>query len=120
MDSGLYKIMRNYIHNELKMSKDEIKELIVEVAKKEVARLITPELVSSMVDKSVDTTLKQSLSERGHYGDSFREKVTQLVAKEAAQFVKSQLKFEINVNGERANIDTKHTGAGTTRIIEGI
>lgn len=66
------KDLRNYIHNDLGISKDEIRNMLNEEIKKIISEETTKvlndkEKISSMIEKEIIRQLKYDTSDRTHY-----------------------------------------------------
>lgn len=109
----LYRIVKNLLHNDMKVTKSDVTQMIHDIAVKRVEQIVTVGMVQSAVDKSVESLLKQSLSEGGHLGWSFRERVSRMVSDEVGKFVAGRLAIDIKVDGQSADIDKKFDGNGT-------
>ena len=97
-----YSDVKNYIHNELGISKDYVEEIILKIVKDEIDKLFTDEeRLQVILERIVRQTIKKDEHKILYhllinFDSLLDEKITQTVFNE----VKSKLKIELTENKE--------------------
>ncbi|MFC8686020.1 hypothetical protein [Brevibacillus porteri] len=89
-----YKEVKNNIHNELGIAKDEIREIIKEAVRNEVKVILENE---SYFGKYIEQLVKRGISDKGSLYYNFKERVAQKLSDEVGKYIKNQLNINIQV-----------------------
>jgi hypothetical protein len=102
--SNEYKAVKNMIHNELKISKESMQEIISEIvrveiekcleAKKEAYLTYAEDIINSYVKKLVNEAIDDK---NNSYFHDFKNRVASKLSDETAKFIRQQLEISVNV-----------------------
>lgn len=94
-----YKEVKNYIHNEAKITKDEIREIIKESIKEEVRKTIDnkEDYINKCITDYIHLLVQNGLSDRGSLYYNFRERVSQELSYETSKFIREQLDISVKL-----------------------
>jgi len=99
-----YNEVKNYIHNEAKITKDEIRDIIKETIKQEVRKIVDnkSEYIDHYITEYIQSLVKSGLSNQGSLFYNFRERVAQELSSETGKFIREQLDISVKIkeNGE--------------------
>ncbi|WP_242289114.1 MULTISPECIES: hypothetical protein [unclassified Bacillus cereus group] len=94
-----YKEFKNLIHNELKIDKEEIRELIRETIAFETKVIMEGKenYINTCIESYIQHLIKQGMSDNGKLVFGFKERVATMVSNEMGRFIANQLEFDIKV-----------------------
>ncbi|WP_242248869.1 hypothetical protein [Bacillus cereus group sp. BfR-BA-01328] len=94
-----YKEFKNLIHNDLKMDKEEIRELIREAIAVETKVIMEgkEDYINTCIESYIQHLIKQGMSDNGKLVFGFKERVSTMVSNEVGRFIANQLEFDIKV-----------------------
>lgn len=102
-----YKEIKNYIHNEAGITKDELRTMIKEAIDLEVKQIV--EAKKPYINEVVDTYSKQyinaiihnGLNDGGRLLFGFKERVSSSLSNAVGKYIADQLSFEIKVKDDK-------------------
>jgi hypothetical protein len=102
-----YKEIKNYIHNEAEITKDELRAMIKDAIEIEVKQIV--EAKRPHIDQIVDTYSRQYINAIIHNGISdggrllfgFKERVSSSLSDAVGKYIADQLTFEIKVKEDK-------------------
>ncbi len=89
MENDKYKMFKNFLHNELEISREDIRDWIKDAVKDEVKRLVDNEYGKF----SVRDYIKQTLIEHGLYG---KDKLKNDIRYELSNLIVNKLDIKLN------------------------
>ncbi|MEC3269941.1 hypothetical protein [Bacillus thuringiensis] len=94
-----YKEFKNLIHNDLKMDKEEIRELIRETIAVETKVIMEgkEDYINTCIESYIQHLIKQGMSDNGKLVFGFKERVATMVSNQVGHFIANQLEFDIKV-----------------------
>ncbi|MEG7882577.1 hypothetical protein [Bacillus paranthracis] len=94
-----YKEFKNLIHNELKMDKEEIRELIRETIAVETKVIMDgkEDYINTCIESYIKHLIKRGMSDNGKLAFGFKERIATMVSNEVGRFIANQLEFDIKV-----------------------
>jgi len=103
MKRNNYKEFKNYVHNELKISKEEIQSIIKETVNDEINKLIGSQYFEHLIEKTVRNLIKEQFN----FSNTFRDNVRGIVANEVGKQIASHMKINVEFsenNNEKVNL----------------
>ncbi|WP_411735078.1 hypothetical protein [Paenibacillus sp. M2] len=95
-----YNAVKNYMHNELGITKDDILQIIKETVQTEISKVNK----IAYIERTIEDVVKQELygSFRSDYWsrDAFKQRVSKVLTDNLADIVASQLSISVEVNKE--------------------
>jgi uncharacterized protein (DUF2164 family) len=88
-----YQEVKNYLHNELGVTKEYVHELVKELVQDEVGKVLNSGYIHDSIDKSVGYRVGNVYG-RG-FGNSFENNVRGIIAKEVGRRVVENLNIEV-------------------------
>jgi hypothetical protein len=97
-----YKEVKNFIHNEAKITKEEIREIIREAVRNEVHHILgeKPDYIDKCVQSYIEKIIKEGLTNGGRLLFGFRERVSSALSDEIGRFVANQLVIDVKVRDQ--------------------
>jgi len=96
-----YKEIKNYIHNEAKITKEEIQDIIRQEVKQEVQKMISSKehLIDSAVTGYLQFAVRNAVTAggNGYFAKDFKTRVTDSLADEMAKFIRSQIQLDLKI-----------------------
>lgn len=121
-----YKEIKNLIHNEFKISKDEMLGMIRDVIREEVRQVFAHKesQVDNIIENYVQHLVRQGLSDGGHHGEGFKERVSSLLSDAVGVFIANKLDITLGVEGQEIPLAKGKKGGyriykGRTRFMDG-
>ncbi|WPS85342.1 hypothetical protein SMD22_01560 (plasmid) [Brevibacillus halotolerans] len=101
-----YKEIKNFIHNEEKITKEEIREIIQEAVQKEVNRIMEKKqnYIDTCVKSYVEGVICEGLSDGGRLLYGFRERVSSTLSEEVGKFIANQLQIDVKLKDHEGKI----------------
>lgn len=102
-----YKQLKNFIHNEAGITKEELREMIREVVQVEVKQIVEAkrpyieETVEVYTREHINSIIKHGLSDGGRLLYGFKERVSSTLSDAVGKYVASQLNIEVQVKEPR-------------------
>ena len=88
-----YKMFKNHLHNDLKIDKDEIREIIRETVKKEIEHLINTTSIREVVHDEIRDKL--------HGNDWYSTNILKGIEKSVTKILLGKLDFDIKVKEDK-------------------
>ena len=101
MKRSNYQEVKNLIHNELGISKDDIQDIIKQTVREEVGKLIKSDYMDVLISNLIKSEFRNGL------GNSFKDNVRGIIAKEIGSLISSKMNINVEFNdnnNEKANI----------------
>lgn len=100
-NSKQYKIVKNFIHNEEKITKEEIRGMIREAVNLEVRRIVEEKktYIDEVITSYVRGLVERGLSDSGHLYYGFKERVAQELSSEVAKFISNIARIPLPLYG---------------------
>lgn len=95
MKQSHYKELKNFIHNEAKITKEEIREMIQVSVKNEVQKVVTPQRIDTKMNEVIQEWVKKGLDE-GWYS-TYKNRIGNTLEREIGKQVADRLIVDIKV-----------------------
>lgn len=110
-----FKEIKNIIHNELKLSKKEIKEQVDSIIQTMVEKVVTQEFIEKCVREHIAELVEQGLNDGGRLTFGFKERVSHALSDEIGKLIANNLDISISHNGEEASAEG-YNGKGSISV----
>lgn len=88
-----YLEVKNYLHNELGVTKRFVEEIIKELVQEEVRKIISSEFIENAVEKDINHRVGRTF---GHgFGANFEANVRGIIAKEVGRMLTEDMKITV-------------------------
>ena len=88
-----YNELKNYIHNDLHITKDDIRAMLKETVNEAVEKLLNSGAIENMIRYNIDARIAKAYG-RG-LGDNFESNIRGQVAREIGLWIASQLNISV-------------------------
>ena len=97
-----YKEIKNVIHNDLKITKEDMLGMIRDVIREEVKNVFSHKAsqIDTIVENYVQYLVRKGLSDGGRHGDGFKERVSSLLSDAVGAFIANKLDITLGVEGQ--------------------
>ncbi|MFF2531414.1 hypothetical protein ACFVS2_21140 [Brevibacillus sp. NPDC058079] len=94
-----YKEVKNFIHNEAQITKEEIRAIIRETVREEVNRIVgeKQDYIDVCVKSYVERLIREGLTDGGTLLFGFRERVSSTLSDQVGKFIANQLQIDVSV-----------------------
>lgn len=94
MSKYRYKEVKNYIHNELKLTKEDIREIVIPIVKKEVKRVLNNTYGSDVdIERWVRCMVSDEIKKKGDYS-MIRNLCREVIKEEIADRLSINISFK--------------------------
>jgi len=110
-----YKDLKNHVHNTLKITKEEIREIVESTVEKVVERRVDVLLRDKLnVQHLVDHAIEQKINENNWFWDESEDKLDDYIKKEMVRKLTDGVKLKVEVVGKKS--DATQTGDRVMKI----
>lgn len=101
-----YKEFKNMMHNEMSITKEEIRALIKQTIEIEVRKIVEGKqayierCVDEYTQHYIESVIRNGLNDGGRLLFGFKERVSSSLSDAVGKFIANQLEFNIRVKGE--------------------
>jgi hypothetical protein len=97
-----FKEFKNLIHNEFKITKDDVLGMMREVIREEVKNVFEHKApqIDEMIENYVQHLVRQGLGDGGRHGQGFKERVSSLLSDAVGAFIANKLDITLGVEGQ--------------------
>jgi hypothetical protein len=101
-----YKEVKNVMHNEMGITKEEIRSIIRESIEFEVKRIVEgkQQYIEKCIDEYtkeyIEAVIRNGLSDGGRLLFGFKERVSSALSSEIGKFISTKMDFEIKLKDE--------------------
>ena len=96
-----YKEIKNYIHNEEKITKEEIRDIIRQSINEEVQKVVylKRELIDKTISNYIETAVRNAVTSNGngYFANDFKTRVTGRLSDEMANFISKKIQLDIKI-----------------------
>lgn len=95
-----YKEMKNLIHNELGITRQDIQEMISAAVSNEVQKMFESGKLDSIVGGKIESLIEEGFTDGGRLLYGFKERVSQTVSDEVGKRIANVLNIKVEVRGD--------------------
>ncbi|PLS07637.1 hypothetical protein [Bacillus halotolerans] len=95
-----YKEIKNLIHNDLGITKQDIQEMISVVVSNEVQKMSESGKLDSIAGAKIDYLIEEGFKDRGRLLYGFKERVSQTVSDEVGKRIANNLNISVELNSQ--------------------
>ncbi|MED4508500.1 hypothetical protein CHCC5025_3648 [Bacillus licheniformis] len=97
---GGYKEVKNFIHNELGITKDDIQEMIRIAVSNEVKKAAESGKFQSFISSKIDSLIEEGFGDGGRLLYGFKERVSQTVSNELGKRIANNLNISVELKSQ--------------------
>jgi hypothetical protein len=94
-----YKEIKNYIHNDLKITKEDILEVVRQETQKQIEAFMKDETnFTTFIRKAYEDSIKIAIcGDSWSFGSSFKDKITSIIKDKIGQMVVDKLDIKVKI-----------------------
>ncbi|KAA6472194.1 hypothetical protein [Bacillus swezeyi] len=96
----VYKEVKNLIHNELAITRDDIQEMIRIAVSNEVKKAAELGKLQSFINSKIDSLIEEGFGDGGRLLYGFKERVSQTVSKEVGKRIANNLNISVELKSQ--------------------